>query len=278
MKHFCTHTLKLCIYIVYIHLIYIYMFWFNRLKFRFWIFENYEKKGACFLSSSQELAGVPLSLCVSYSTVNHSLLVPWGGTKGPLRPFIPTQCQLKVSPGTAHNSLSGKAPLATLVEMRRLQGGNRKSKSSCVINRICVMGTERMWAMLQPLAQNNNPMPRSLTWLSCPPVSPPTQNLNTWAKHFQRVSAQTLCTCPNSHSACIRASALKMHPRPTFMWSVGAADLRLAHAKVPILKEKISLKNVNPLGLSQLWYKLKLLQAKHILSWNFSTSLISSKM
>lgn len=106
--------------------------------------------------------------------------------------------------------------------------------------------------MRQPLAQNNNPMPRNLTWLSRSPVSPPTQNLNTWAKHFQQMSAQILCTCPSPHSACIRASALQMHPRPTFMWSVGAADLGLAHAKVPILKEKISLKNVNLLGLSQL--------------------------
>lgn len=95
MKHFCTHTFKLCSYCIYTSFIYIYIFWFNRLKFRFWIFENYEKKSACFLSSSQELAGVPLSLCVSYSTVNHSLLVPWGRNKRSSAPIhtytAPTQ-------------------------------------------------------------------------------------------------------------------------------------------------------------------------------------------
>lgn len=176
----------------------------------FSIFENYEKKRVFFLSPSQELTDLPLSLCVSNSSnqVNSSLVL-WGGTEGPLCSFRPTQSPPKVSPGPAHNSLSGKAPFGTLVEMRRLQGGNRKSKSRHMINRICVMGSERMWAILQPQAQNNSPTLLNLMWLSRSPVSPPTKSLNTWAKCFQWVSAQILCTCLRLHSACIGASALQ---------------------------------------------------------------------
>lgn len=47
-----------------------------------------------------------------------------------------------MSPGTAHNSLSGKAPFATLTEVRNLQGGNRKNESTHIISRIYVRGTE----------------------------------------------------------------------------------------------------------------------------------------
>lgn len=119
-----------------------------------------------------------------------------------------------MSPGTVHNSLSGKAPLATLVEVRRLQGGNGRSKSCHMINRICVMGAERMRTILQPLAQNNNPILLNFVWVLLSSGSPPTQNQNTWAKHFQRVSACILCTCLRLHSVCIRASALQMLNHP----------------------------------------------------------------
>lgn len=47
-----------------------------------------------------------------------------------------------MSPGTAHSSLSGKAPFATLTEVRNLQGGNRKNKSTRIISRIYVRGTQ----------------------------------------------------------------------------------------------------------------------------------------
>lgn len=199
---------------------------FNKLKFRFSIVEDYEKESAFFLSPSQELTGLPLGLCVIQLQIN-SPLTPSGETKGPLCPFRTTKKPLWVPTETVHKSLGEKAPLATLVEMRRLQGGNRKSKSSCMTNRICVKGAERVWAIPHPLAQNSIPVPHhNLMWISGSPDSPPIQNLNTWAKHFQRVNAQIRCTCLRPHSASIWANALQTtqttlhvisgHHRPQF--------------------------------------------------------------
>lgn len=137
-----------------------------------------------------------------------------------------------MSPGIAHNSLSGKAPLPAWWT-RTLQGGNRKNKSTHITIRICVRGTE-IWAILQPLAQNNNLTPHSLMRLSCSPCSSLTPNLNTWTKPFQQVSAQILCTCLRPHS--LWSNTLQRHPRPSSTWSVCAADVGLASTELPTLK------------------------------------------
>lgn len=103
-----------------------------------------------------------------------------------------------------------------------------------------VWQAERLWTILQPLAQNNNPKLHNLMWLSYSPVSPPTQNLK--GQRFP-TGAQILCTCRRPHSGFTRANALQTHPRSTFTWSVGTVNLVLGSTEDPILKEKRALKN-----------------------------------
>lgn len=61
------------------------------MEFLFSISDDYEKKMISFLSPSQEMAGLPLSLCVWYSVVNQFTIGSLGGTKDPLCSFRPLQ-------------------------------------------------------------------------------------------------------------------------------------------------------------------------------------------
>jgi len=72
-----------------------YIFWFNKLKFGFFILEDYAKKSAFFLSPREERTVLAFSLCVSYSTVNQFTLGSLGRNKGssvPVQTYtLPTQ-------------------------------------------------------------------------------------------------------------------------------------------------------------------------------------------
>lgn len=141
----------------------IYTFWFNKLEFKFFIVEDCEKEGAFLLSPSHKLTGSHVSQCVSYSTVNQ---FPFGSLGRNKRSSVPIQTY-------------SKYPLKVSPETAPCRDERRENARAAIWSTGFVWQAERIWAILQPLAQNNNPMLRNLMWLSCSPVGPPTQNLNT---------------------------------------------------------------------------------------------------
>lgn len=180
------------------HLNYTY-FDFKKLKFSFSIFDDYEKKGDFLLSPSQELAGLPFSLCAWCSIVNQFTIGSLGGKQKILcarSDLFNSHWECLLELHVTH--WVGKLPLPPLQRWEICKEEIEKTRAP-ISSAGFMWEAQRMWAILQPLAQNSSLMAHNFMCLSCSPVSSFTQNLNTWTKHFQQVSTQMLCACLRPH-------------------------------------------------------------------------------